>query len=193
MTAYDPDDAYRRAFPPGPQDGPPPGPVPDAAPGLPPAPPSWADDGAARVDRQPGYGQPGYGQPGYGQAPTAGYPQPAAYPQPSAYPQPGGYPQPYAPVPYGSPPYPGYSPYGYGVAPKSPALALLASFFIPGLGSMLNGEVGKGIGILVGYLVSAVLTIVIVGFVGLAIFWIWGMVDGYQGARAWNARHGIVS
>lgn len=105
--------------------------------------------------------------------------------------------QPYVQQPYGQPPGPyGYGPYGhppYAVAAKNPGLSLLASFFVPGLGSMINGEVGKGIGILLGYLVSAVLTVVIVGFVGLLGFWVWGMVDGYQGARAWNARHGIVS
>ena len=101
------------------------------------------------------------------------------------------------------PPYPpqGYAgspvPYGYRppmqVAPKSPGLSLLASFFIPGLGSMINGDVGKGIGILVGYLVSCVLVLILVGIVGVFGFWIWGMVDGYQGARTWNLRHGIIS
>ncbi len=58
---------------------------------------------------------------------------------------------------------------------------------------MMNGDVGKGVGILVGYIVSWFLTIIIIGFVGLVAFWIWGMVDGYTGAQQWNARHGIVS
>jgi TM2 domain-containing membrane protein YozV len=94
--------------------------------------------------------------------------------------------------------------YGYGpgfggypppmvVAPRNPTLMLLASFLIPGLGSILNGETGKGIGILLGYLVSVVLTLVIIGIVGMIGFWIWGMVDAYQGARKWNLRHGIIS
>jgi hypothetical protein len=34
---------------------------------------------------------------------------------------------------------------------------------------------------------------VIVGIVGVIGFWIWGMVDAYQGAQRWNARHGIIS
>ena len=125
------------------------------------------------------------------QPPQQGYPphgyQPAAYP-PNGYPQ-QGYP------PYGYPPaaYPPYVQQSYTVAPKSPGLALLAAFFLPGLGSMINGEVGKGIGILIGYLVSWALTFVFIGFVGIVAFWIWGMVDGYNGARLWNARHGIVS
>lgn len=79
------------------------------------------------------------------------------------------------------------------VAPKSPGLSLLASFFIPGLGSMINGEVGKGVGILIGYIISWVLTIVVIGIAGVLAFWIWGMVDGYQGAQRWNARYGILS
>ena len=89
------------------------------------------------------------------------------------------------------------TPYGLSpatqVAPKNPALALLASFFIPGLGSMLNGEGGKGAGILIGYLVCIPLSFVAVGIPGMLAFWVWGMVDGYQGAQRWNARYGILS
>jgi TM2 domain-containing membrane protein YozV len=123
----------------------------------------------------PQYPQPA---PGPGPAPGAGYP---AYPTPA--PGPG-----YAPTP-GYPAHPG----GVPVAAKSPGLALIASFFIPGLGSMMNGEVGKGVGILVGYLVSWVLTLVLIGVLGLFAFWIFGMVDAYNGARNWNLRHGIYS
>jgi TM2 domain-containing membrane protein YozV len=125
--------------------------------------------------------------------PTSPYPgnptpSPPAVPQAG---QPPGYgpPPPYSQAPA---PYPHHPP-GYQVAPKNPGLSLLASFFIPGLGSMVNGEVGKGIGILVGYLVSAVLVLLVIGIVGMLGFWIWGMVDAYQGAQKWNARHGIIS
>lgn len=94
---------------------------------------------------------------------------------------------------------PGLVPTTYGmvpatqVAPKNPALALLASFFIPGLGTMLNGEGGKGAGILIGYLVCIPLSFVLIGIPGMLGFWVWGMVDGYQGAQRWNARYGILS
>ncbi len=131
---------------------------------------------------------PGGGAPGYGPPPVPGGPAPHP-PQGYDYPQvPGGPPPP--PV-YGYPQVPGYPP--LRVAPKSPGLALLASFFIPGLGSMMNGNVGRGIGILVGYLVSILLVIVLVGLLGMLGFWIWGMVDAYQGAQRWNLRHGILS
>lgn len=109
-------------------------------------------------------------------------------------------PPPPAPVaPTYGPPGPGQfaaSTYGaspYRVAPKSPGLALLASFFIPGLGSMMNGDAGKGIGILLGYIVSWFLVIIFIGFIGIFGFWVWGLVDAYQGARKWNAAHGIIS
>lgn len=95
----------------------------------------------------------------------------------------------YPPAQYPS----GQYPYPVQVAPKNAGLSVLASFFIPGLGSMINGDVGKGIAILVGYLVSCVLVIVLIGLVGVFGFWVWGMVDAYQGAQKWNAAHGIVS
>jgi TM2 domain-containing membrane protein YozV len=86
-----------------------------------------------------------------------------------------------------------YSPtYGY-VTAKNPGLSVLASFFLPGLGSIINGDIAKGIGIMVGYVVSYLLVIVLIGFLGIFGFWVWGLVDAYQGARLWNARHGIIS
>lgn len=94
---------------------------------------------------------------------------------------------------------PGLVPTSYGmvsatsVAPKNPTLALIASFFIPGLGTMLNGEGGKGAGILIGYLVCIPLSFIVIGIPGMLAFWVWGMVDGYQGAQRWNARYGILS
>lgn len=111
---------------------------------------------------------------------------PVVPPPPAAAQVPAVAPQYAAPVPQGVP-------VGYQVAPKNPALALLASFFIPGLGTMMNGQAGKGVGILAGYIVSWILTFVIIGIFGLIGFWVWGMVDAYQGAKKWNAAHGIIS
>jgi TM2 domain-containing membrane protein YozV len=117
-------------------------------------------------------------------------------PQQYSEPGPGGHP-PYPPAlgPNGASMYPvrGYAPYPLQVAPKSPGVALFASWFIPGLGSMMNGDVGKGIGILVGYLVSVVLTLLVIGFIGVIGFWLWGVIDAFQGAKRWNAAHGIIS
>jgi hypothetical protein len=48
---------------------------------------------------------------------------------------------------------------------------------------MINGDVAKGIGILVGYFISWVLVIILVGIVGVFGFWVWGMVDAAEGGR----------
>lgn len=115
-----------------------------------------------------------YGPPGQGYPAQQGPYPPAQHPQ--HYQQPYGQPHPQMTV-----------------APKSPGVAVLASFFIPGLGSMISGRGGMGALILGLYVVSWILTIVIVGFVGVIGFWIWGMIQGYADAVAWNRRHGIIS
>jgi len=33
----------------------------------------------------------------------------------------------------------------------------------------------------------------LIGFLVIPAVWVWGMVDAYQGAKSWNARHGILS
>jgi TM2 domain-containing membrane protein YozV len=79
------------------------------------------------------------------------------------------------------------------VAPKNPAISLIVSFFIPGVGSMINGDSGIGVAILLLWLAGLGLSVFLIG-VPLAIgAWIWGMIDAYQGAQRWNARHGIIS
>lgn len=103
---------------------------------------------------------------------------------------------------YGVPPGPGYGPvqqmpgyppqpYGPVVGRKEPGLSLLASFFIPGLGTMMNGQVGKGLLILFLYGLFALLTVILVGLPFMVAVWIWGLVDGYQGAVRHNQRLGM--
>ncbi|WP_314038776.1 hypothetical protein [Dietzia sp. CH92] len=131
---------------------------------------------------QPDYGQHQYGQPEYGTQP---YGQPYGATQP--YAQPYGAMQPYG-QPYGAmQPYGQYPP----AARKEPALMLVASLLIPGLGTMLNGRVGRGVGIFLGYSVGVLLSIVLIGLPIMLGFWVWGMVDAYQGAKDHNARHGL--
>ena len=95
-------------------------------------------------------------------------------------------------------PPPGYPPPGYPmgqpvVAAKNPALSLLVSFFLPGVGSMINGDVGKGVTILLIWLISIPLAFFIIGWFTLLGAFSWVLIDAYQGARRWNARHGIIS
>jgi TM2 domain-containing membrane protein YozV len=107
----------------------------------------------------------------------------------SGYQQPQG-PYGYAPAPYQQPYQQGYP---SQVVPKNPGIALLISFFIPGVGSLYAGKTSTGVIILIGYIISWVLTIVIIGFVGIVGFWIWGMIDAYQAAQAWNRARGLES
>lgn len=79
------------------------------------------------------------------------------------------------------------------VAPKNPGLALVCSFFIPGLGQFVNGEGSKGALFLIGYIVSWVLVFVLIGIPMIFAVWIWSMVDAFTSAKNWNARHGIIS
>jgi TM2 domain-containing membrane protein YozV len=56
----------------------------------------------------------------------------------------------------------------------------LLSFFIPGLGQMVKGKVGKGIGIFFGWLLSFALIFTVIGIVVPIIIWIWQIIDVYN-------------
>jgi len=107
------------------------------------------------------------------------------------------------PVPYAAPAPTQYAPLayptagGYAIAPKNAAVSLIVSFFLPGVGSMINGDVGIGITILLLWLLAIFLDVTVIGLVvgvplGIAMF-IWGLIDAYQGAQRWNRQHGIIS
>ncbi|WP_435198116.1 DUF2510 domain-containing protein [Janibacter sp. GS2] len=99
---------------------------------------------------------------------------------------------PYAPPPvYGAPALPR--------ARKEPALSLLLSFFIPGVGSMVNGDVGAGVAFLLVYGLGLVLLVclgwLIVGLIGLPICvgaWAWSMYHAYLGAVNFNRSVGYA-
>ncbi|WEV78618.1 hypothetical protein O9K63_02130 [Janibacter cremeus] len=119
------------------------------------------------------------------QIPAPGTPPHGQVPPPPPYGQPGA---------YGSqaPPFAGMP-----VARKEPALSLLASFFVPGVGQMINGDTGPGLAFLGAYLGGLVAVIclgwILIGFIGLPIAigaWIWSMIDAYQGAVRFNQRAG---
>ena len=97
-------------------------------------------------------------------------------------------PTPAYPQPFTAPP-----PQVYQVSPKSPGLAVLGSFFVPGLGQLINGQVGKAITFFALWCLSLLLLVVFIGFLTTPVLWIWAMVDGYSSARLWNLRHGIIS
>jgi TM2 domain-containing membrane protein YozV len=73
------------------------------------------------------------------------------------------------------------------VAGKNPGVAAVLSFFWAGLGQIYNGEISKGILLLVLYFISAWLMFVVIGFITTPILWIFGMVDAYRTAEKINA------
>ncbi len=75
--------------------------------------------------------------------------------------------------------------------PRGPLVAMVASGFVPGLGTILNGEVGRGLGILSGFVTSCFLVLELVGIPGVIGFWAWGLVDAYRSTGRWNRRHGL--
>ena len=60
------------------------------------------------------------------------------------------------------------------VAPKNPAVCLVLSLLIPGLGSIVADNTGTGVLILVLYFVAVILSIFLIGIPFAIGIWIWG-------------------
>lgn len=77
------------------------------------------------------------------------------------------------------PPIAAYAAAAGDIGPKSPGLALFLSFLFAGLGQFYNGQIAKGIVMLI---LTILLWIVFLGW----ITWIWSMIDAYNGAKRLN-------
>lgn len=80
------------------------------------------------------------------------------------------------------------------VVPRQSVLYVLASFFVPGLGSMLNGQTAKG----VWFFVAAIISIPLIFLFGLGIITslivrVWACVAAHTDTQAWNRAHGFIS
>jgi TM2 domain-containing membrane protein YozV len=69
---------------------------------------------------------------------------------------------------------------------KNSGLAAVLSFFFAGLGQIYNGQIGKGVFIIIIQGVNLLLMFVLVGFITYPIVWIWGMIDAYKTAEKIN-------
>lgn len=69
---------------------------------------------------------------------------------------------------------------------KSSGLAAIASFFIPGLGQIYNGQIGKGIMFIIIGTIFALLMFVLIGFILYPLFWIYNIYDAYSTAENIN-------
>ena len=116
--------------------------------------------------------------------------------QPSAYQQPPTYQQTQQQVVYGN-----QDQVMYAKPAKSPALAGVLSFLIPGVGQFYNGHVGAGIGFLVGYMVlgglsfstvDGMLYLNLIPFAGALALDIWSIVHAVKGAKRVNAERGYA-
>jgi TM2 domain-containing membrane protein YozV len=150
----------------------------------PPQPPTHPADQPTVPAPYPPWGDPQAQQPNV----IAPYSPPASPPPPGwsttggGYPVPGQYTQ-GMPLQQGQP----------MIVPKNPALGVILSFFIPGLGSIVNGSVGLGVAIMACYFVSWLFALILIGIPFVIGTWIWGLVDGYLSAQRWNRAHGIIS
>lgn len=69
---------------------------------------------------------------------------------------------------------------------KSSGIAVILSFFIPGLGQIYNGQIGKGILFMIIAFILAISMILLIGFILYPIFWIYNMYDAYKTAERIN-------
>lgn len=85
------------------------------------------------------------------------------------------------------------SPPGYGQTyqrnvrdRKNAGLAAVLSFFIIGLGQVYNGEIGKGVLLFIGAVISGILMAVFIGFITWFIIWFYAIYDAYNTAQRIN-------
>lgn len=67
---------------------------------------------------------------------------------------------------------------------KNSGIAVVLSFFIPGLGQIYNGQIGKGILIIVLDAIFVALSYILIGIPFYLALWIYGMYNAYNVAEA---------
>ncbi|NLV27233.1 MAG: hypothetical protein GXY48_08735 [Methanomicrobiales archaeon] len=68
----------------------------------------------------------------------------------------------------------------------SPLIALVLSFFIPGLGQFYTGQLLKAILLFVAAVIFAALSTILIGIPFYLIVWIYSMFDAYSKAKESN-------
>jgi len=71
---------------------------------------------------------------------------------------------------------------------KNPGLAAVASFLFTGLGQIYNGQIGKGILLIIVQIINIGLMFAIIGFITFPLVWIYGIYDAYKTAEKINER-----
>ena len=70
---------------------------------------------------------------------------------------------------------------------KNSGVAAVLSFFISGLGQIYNGQIIKGLFIVVVQAINLALTVILIGWIPFAIVWVWAIFDAYSVAERINA------
>lgn len=71
---------------------------------------------------------------------------------------------------------------------KNSGIAAVLSFFITGLGQIYNGQIFKGILLILIQIVNGLLLYVLIGFVTMPIVWLYGVINAYRHAERVNKR-----
>lgn len=124
--------------------------------------------------------------PPYSPGPNPGLPGQPPLPQQHNQMQPW---QPTSPPPM---PYPGMHPAPI-VKPKNPGAAAVLSFLFPGLGQIMNGDIGIGISMMVLTVFAWISLMFLIGFILVPAVYVWSIVEAYNKAKRWNTAHGIIS
>ena len=74
--------------------------------------------------------------------------------------------------------------------PKDPAIAVVCSFLVCGLGHVYVGEYAKGFVLMGVYGLAWLLTSVLIGFLLVPVIWIYGLWSAHQAAVQHNERLG---
>lgn len=74
-----------------------------------------------------------------------------------------------------------------GAQQKDPGIAAVLSFFFTGLGQLYNGQIGKGIALIVVQGINFILIFFLIGLLTFPITWIFGIYDAYKSAERINA------
>lgn len=69
------------------------------------------------------------------------------------------------------------------MAEETYAFAAILSFLVPGLGQIIKGQIWKGIGLMLGALISGALAFVVIGLLTYPIIWIYSIYDAYNRPR----------
>ena len=79
------------------------------------------------------------------------------------------------------------------IKPKNPGVAAVLSFLIPGVGQLMNGDIGLGILMMILTGLAYASLFILIGFVLVPGMYIWSILQAYSKAKSWNVAHGIIS